>query len=245
MFIQNNDQKRRHFQKPEDHPNFRKNALGEKRPFSELSESSGVFSEQLSELEIPFSEYEIPFSEWPLTTWSIWNPQFSEQLSERFPELPRTHPKNFHLPLHSRSVFSRIGVVPAHQTFWSWCVSFLITGRVPILSKQPEFWGFRLFFWLCWGGRLGIGPKWAKRVQNTTKVGILHCLRSEITLELLFRVVGCLFYRNTLYMLDSRWRAHLTPCQKASSRPTKYQKRLLSAEWSPCEQRFGVHLKAG
>ena len=61
----------RHFflnQKPGDHPNFRKNALGVKGPFSELSESSGVFSEQLSELEIPFSEYEIPFSEWPLTT---------------------------------------------------------------------------------------------------------------------------------------------------------------------------------
>ena len=57
-------------QKPGDHPNFRKNALGVKRPLSEseLSESSGVFSEQLSELEIPFSEYEIPFSEWPLTT---------------------------------------------------------------------------------------------------------------------------------------------------------------------------------
>ena len=45
-------------QKPGDHPNFRKNALGVKRPFSELSESSGVFSEQLSELEIPFSEYD-------------------------------------------------------------------------------------------------------------------------------------------------------------------------------------------
>ena len=30
--------------KPGDHPNFRKNALGVKRPFSELSESSGVFS---------------------------------------------------------------------------------------------------------------------------------------------------------------------------------------------------------
>ena len=55
-------------QKPGDHPNFRKNALGVKRPFSELSESSGVFSEQLSECEIPFSEYEIPFSEWHLAT---------------------------------------------------------------------------------------------------------------------------------------------------------------------------------
>ena len=47
-------------QKSGDHLNFRKNGLGVKRPFSELSESSGVFSEQLSELEIPFSEYEIP-----------------------------------------------------------------------------------------------------------------------------------------------------------------------------------------
>ena len=103
-------------QKPGDHPNFRKNALRVQGPFSELSESSGVFSEQLSELVIPFSEYEIPFSEWPLTTWLTRNPQFSEQLSERFPELPRTHPKDFHLPLHSRSVFSRIGVVPVHQT---------------------------------------------------------------------------------------------------------------------------------
>ena len=44
-------------QKPGDHPNLRKNALGVKRPFSELSESSGVFSESLAEFEIPFSEY--------------------------------------------------------------------------------------------------------------------------------------------------------------------------------------------
>ena len=36
-------------QKPGDHPNFRKNALGVKSPFSELWERSGVFSEQLSE----------------------------------------------------------------------------------------------------------------------------------------------------------------------------------------------------
>ena len=42
-------------------------------------------------------------------------PQFSEQLSEQFPELMGTRPKDFHLPLHSRSVFSRIGVVPACQ----------------------------------------------------------------------------------------------------------------------------------
>ena len=29
----------------------------------------------------------------------------------------RAHMKDFHLPLHSRSVFSRIGVVPARKTF--------------------------------------------------------------------------------------------------------------------------------
>ena len=45
-------------------PQFQENALGVKRPFAELSESSGVFLEQLSEFEIPFSEYKIPFSEW-------------------------------------------------------------------------------------------------------------------------------------------------------------------------------------
>ena len=40
------------FQKPGDHPNFQKNALGVKRPFSELSENSGVFSEKLSEFNV-------------------------------------------------------------------------------------------------------------------------------------------------------------------------------------------------
>ena len=43
-----------------------------KRPFSELSESSGVFSQQLSEFKIPFSEYDIPFSAWhPNTNTTI------------------------------------------------------------------------------------------------------------------------------------------------------------------------------
>ena len=39
------------FQKPGNHPNFRKNALEAKRLFSELWETSGVFSEQLSEFK--------------------------------------------------------------------------------------------------------------------------------------------------------------------------------------------------
>ena len=37
---------KRPFQKPGDNPNFRNNALGVKRPFSELWESPGVFSQQ-------------------------------------------------------------------------------------------------------------------------------------------------------------------------------------------------------
>ena len=44
-------------------PQFRENILGVKRPFSELSESSGVFSEQLSEFRNRFLECEIPFSD--------------------------------------------------------------------------------------------------------------------------------------------------------------------------------------
>ena len=43
-------------QKPGDHPDFRKNALGVKKPFLELWESSGVLSEQFSESRQQFSE---------------------------------------------------------------------------------------------------------------------------------------------------------------------------------------------
>ena len=79
---------------------------------SQLWERSGAFSEQLSEFRKWFSECEIPFSEWHLTTWAIRKPQFSEQLPERFPELVGTHMKDFHLPLHSRSVFQEFGWSP-------------------------------------------------------------------------------------------------------------------------------------
>ena len=49
---------------PWDHPDSKKNSFGVKRPFSELSESSRAYSEQLSESRNCFSEWEIPFSEW-------------------------------------------------------------------------------------------------------------------------------------------------------------------------------------
>ena len=46
-------------------------ALGVIRPFSELSQSSEEFLEQLSEFRDWFSECEIPFPEWHLTTWAM------------------------------------------------------------------------------------------------------------------------------------------------------------------------------
>ena len=50
---------------------------------------------------------------------SNMKPQFSEQLPERFPELMGTHMKDFHLPLHSRSVILRIG--PARKNINFFC----------------------------------------------------------------------------------------------------------------------------
>ena len=97
----------REFQKPGNHPDFRKNALGAERPFSELWESSGVFSEQLSELEIPFSEYDLIFPLIPLQA--------------RF-TLP---------PLLPSSVFLRIGVVPAHKRVSSKKPLTPVSKRVP------------------------------------------------------------------------------------------------------------------
>ena len=98
------------FSSPDWEPrNSRKNALGVKWPFSELSESSGVFLEQLSEFRKWVSECAIPSSEWHLTTWAIQKPQFSERLPERFPKLTATRMKDPHLPVHSRTVFQDLG----------------------------------------------------------------------------------------------------------------------------------------
>ena len=56
-------------QKLRNHPNFKRNTLGVKRPFLELLEISEVFSEQLSLSRKCFSECsKIHFSECHLTT---------------------------------------------------------------------------------------------------------------------------------------------------------------------------------
>ena len=50
-----------------------------------------------------------PFLSRPLC-FTAEKPQFSEQLSERFPELLRTHLKDFHLPLaFSERLFQELG----------------------------------------------------------------------------------------------------------------------------------------
>ena len=76
-------------------------------------------------------------------TLGIRKPQFSEQLPERFSELMETHMKYFHLPMHSRSVFSRIGVVPARKNtrtaVWVSTAEKTIPGK---LEKCLESLGF-------------------------------------------------------------------------------------------------------
>ena len=62
---------------------------------------------------------EIPFSEWRLLTCAMRTPQFSEQVPGVIPGIAMgPHMGDFHLPMHSRSVFSRIGFVPARQRCW-------------------------------------------------------------------------------------------------------------------------------
>ena len=93
---------------------FQEKTLSEwKGHSSELWESSGVFSEQLSEFRNWFSECKIPFSEWHLTTWATRKPQFSEQLSEPFPELMGNPHERFSFdPAFSERFFKNWGGPP-------------------------------------------------------------------------------------------------------------------------------------
>ena len=145
-------------------PNIKKKTVGVKRPFSELSECSMVFSEQLSESRQWFSECEIPFLEWHLTTWAIRKPQFSEQLPERFPELMGTHMKDsigptllehyfqeLGWPQHARLIFLGVRLISRQQSAgllgsvchglccWFDSVSFLIfPGYVASVPRTPR-----------------------------------------------------------------------------------------------------------
>ena len=62
-----------------------------------------------------------------------------------------------------------------------------------------EFWGFRLLYWRCWGGRPGIGPTWANMVQNTTKAGI-------------FAIFGGQKWPSSSYLEWSGAYSNATPC---------------------------------
>ena len=80
-----------------------KRSRSEKAILGALGEFQGILG--AAEFRKQFSECEITFSEWHLTTRAIRKPQFSEQLSEQFPEMVGTQLQDFHLPLHSRSFF--------------------------------------------------------------------------------------------------------------------------------------------
>ena len=104
-------------QKPGDHPNFRKNALGVKQPFSELSESFGIFSGQLSEFEISAlgirnSILGIRNSILGMASHGLSNPKATilGATPGAIAGIDGNPHQRFHV-LHSRSVFSRIGVV--------------------------------------------------------------------------------------------------------------------------------------
>ena len=120
-----------------DHPNFRKNALGVKRPFSELSESCRVFLEQCSEFR----------------NWFSWLEQYENHNSRSnsrsdSPELMGTKTKDFHLPLHSRSVFFKNwggpGTVPAHKTLLGTCpnnrqsLASVLSGTIRVSAVPGE-----------------------------------------------------------------------------------------------------------
>ena len=100
-------------QKPGDCPNFRTNALGVKRPFSELWERSGGFSIRRSSSRSSENNSRNAKSH---SRNGVSRRVQCENHPERFPELMGTHMEDFHLPMRSRSVFSRIGVVPARQS---------------------------------------------------------------------------------------------------------------------------------
>ena len=97
-------------QKPGDHPNFRKNALSEKAILRALGQFWAVLGAALGlpKLILGMQTFILGMASHDLSN-------VSEQLPERFSELMGTHMKDFHLPLHSRSVFSRIGLVPARK----------------------------------------------------------------------------------------------------------------------------------
>ena len=111
-------------QKRADQPNFRKNAFGVKRPFSELSEKSGAaLGMRNSILGIRNSILGLASHD----LRAIRKPQFSEQFPEQLPELMGAHMKYFHLPLHShpkknllRQFFLIFLCIESNFNFWGY-----------------------------------------------------------------------------------------------------------------------------
>ena len=104
------------YQKPGDHPNFRKNALGVKGPFSELSERSGVFSEFHSR-NWKFHSRNTKFHSRNglsrLDQYETHNSRSNSRSDFRNCRGPTR--KVFICPCFLGAFFSRIGAVPARQ----------------------------------------------------------------------------------------------------------------------------------
>ena len=207
-------------QKPGDHPNFRKNALGVRRPFSELSESSGVFSE-LSEFRKPFSECAIQFS---AMTWAIRKRLFSEQPLERFSNLMGTSMKDLHCPCAFWSFLSRIGVVPTRQ-ICPCLVKIALNDFDPNISAWTWWtpWTWELLFWQERGGdrmQPWEGKQWSGNwsviaTECSVKKGLLSlCTTSDksvtLSIRLAMKIVTLLFWEK-VKVFHKRAFARLTP----------------------------------
>ena len=134
-------------------PQFQEKCSRSKRPFSELWERSGVFSEQLSEFRKWFSECEIPFWEWRLTTCATRKPQFSEQLPESFLELMGTHTEDFHfrkILVSVKFLSAILGPEMAAPILWAPGKNALFLQEKP-MSIKFLLLGGRGVFWF-WGG---------------------------------------------------------------------------------------------
>ena len=121
---------------------------------------------------------------------------------------------------------------------WSWCVFFLIMCAVPILVKHLDLGGFRLLFWLCWGGRPGIGPR-----PKGPKVGILAIVWGFlITLECLFRMVGPILSKHPVCCRVLNWTPFLPLCARNMRKRSVKCVFCLQKIAQICAAPNGVHL---
>ena len=152
-------------QKPGDPPNFRKNALGVKGPFSELSESSGVFSG--SSRNWKFHSRNTKFHSRNglsrLDQYETHNSRSNSRSDSRNCREPTR--KIFICPCILGAFFQELGWSPRTRKTQPLQVAFALQERVDLRSQTEEILGKKI----AWGrvGRTGqkkgcTKKKWAK-----------------------------------------------------------------------------------